>query len=232
MRAVTRIGTRRIYRLVIDPVQPALIEALRPVISDERLNAYLMATGFDQDRALRLYLWNAQIGEAFHLPIQAIEVGLRNRIEAALSEVFGPEWWQDPRMLAIVDDDRRADLALVLKRIRNRKLTLGTGQVVAGLSFGFWVGMLQARYNPGLWGGRLHKVFPDYPANRNRATLAATAGRAAWLRNRIWHHEPVMKLDLSLEYATLMKLLGWISAAKADWVRANCRVPILLRQKP
>lgn len=215
-----------------EPVQPSLIDQLRPVISDERLGTYLTAAGFDADRALRLYLWNAEVGEAFHLPIQAVEVALRNRIQAALAAEFGTDWWKSVKLLAVLDDDRKADLALVLKRIRNRKLTLGTGQIVAGLSFGFWVGMLQPRYNPLIWGGRLHAAFPDYPANRNRASLAQAASRVAWLRNRIWHHEPIIRLDLSAEYGMAITLLAWLSAPKATWVRTRSRVPELLRQKP
>lgn len=215
-----------------EPVQPSLIDQLRPVISDERLGTYLTAAGFDADRALRLYLWNAEVGEAFHLPIQAVEVALRNRVQVAIAREFGTDWWKSLKLLAALDDDRKADLALVLKRIRNRKLNLGPGQIVAGLSFGFWVGMLQKRYNPLIWGGRLHAAFPDYPANRNRASLAQAASRVAWLRNRIWHHEPIIRLDLSAEYGTVITLLTWLSAPKAGWIRSRSRVPELLRLKP
>lgn len=215
-----------------DPVQPSLLDRLRPAISDARLSTYLTAAGFDEDRALALYLWNVQIGEALHLPIQAVEVALRNRIHATLSETFGPAWWSDPALGALLDSERATDLGVVLRRIRNRKLPLNDGQVVAGLSFGFWVGMLQKRYSPPLWSGRLHQAFPDYPSTRNRATLAKAGGRVAWLRNRIWHHEPIIHLDLSAEYGGIMALLAWLSGPKAEWIRANSRVPALLRVKP
>lgn len=232
MRAVTHVGTRKTYRPVASQVQHDLIDALRAVVSEERLGTYLTAAGFDTERALRLYMWNAQVGEAFHVPIQAVEVSLRNRINTALTAQFGVEWWKHKDLLVVLDHDRQSDLALVLKRIRNRKLPLTAGQVVAGLSFGFWVGMLQKRYNPVIWGGHLHQSFPDYPANRNRASLAQAVGRVAWLRNRIWHHEPIIGLDLSAEYGTVMRLLTWLSEPKAEWIRAHSRVPTLLRQKP
>ena len=67
-----------------DISKQTLIDALKLSISSDRLATYLKATGFDDDRALRLYLWNAIVGEAFHLPIQAVEVGLRNCINFAL----------------------------------------------------------------------------------------------------------------------------------------------------
>jgi len=214
------------------PVQQSLIDTLRPVISEERLGTYLTAAGFDVDRALNLYVWNAQIGEAFHLPIQAVEVGLRNRVAAALTAEFGSEWWKARVLLGIFDDDRRSDIELVLRRIRNRKQPFVPGQIVAGLSFGFWVGMLQPRYNPRVWSRQLRLVFPALPRDRNRGSLATSAGRAAWLRNRIWHHEPIIKLDLSAEYGRVMTLLEWISPEKALWLKPHCRVPLLLRRKP
>jgi hypothetical protein len=214
------------------PVQPRLIDRLRPVISDARLGTYRVAAGFDDERALALYLWNAEVGEAFHLTIQAVEVALRNRTSAALERLFGAEWWASPDLLSVLDGERKADLDLVLKRIRNRKLPLAAGQVVAGLSLGFWVGMLHKRYNPTLWGGRLHQAFPDYPLDRNRASLAEAASRVAWLRNRIWHHEPIIHLDLSLEHARVVRLLRWLSVAKADWIVPHSRLAQLLHNKP
>ena len=196
-------------------VQQSLINQLKPVISEERLGTYLTAAGFDVDRALKLYVWNALIGEAFHLPIQAVEVSLRNRISFAFANAFEPDWWKDDRFLSMLDEERGADIRLVRQRIRNRKLSPVTGQVVAGLSFGFWVGMLHKRYNPLLWSGNLRMAFPSLPADRNRASLPVAAGRVATLRNRIWHHEPIIKRDLSAEYGTIMTLLEWISPAKA-----------------
>lgn len=213
-------------------VQQNLIDQLKPVISEERLGTYLTAAGFDVDRALKLYVWNALVGEAFHLPIQAVEVSLRNRVSVAFADAFGPDWWKNDSFLAMLDEERGADIRLVRQRIRNRKLSPVTGQVVAGLSFGFWVGMLHKRYNPPLWGGRLRLAFPSLPTERSRASLAVAAGRIATLRNRIWHHEPIIKRDLSAEYGGVMTLLEWISPEKAAWIRPYCRVPQLLRQKP
>jgi hypothetical protein len=80
-------------------------------------------------------------------------------------------WWRNGELEAILDEERRADLRVVLQRIRNRKLVLHTGQVVAGLSFGFWVGILDGRYNPPIWGNQLRVAFPDFPAGRGRKSL-------------------------------------------------------------
>ena len=43
------------------------IRAIRATISSSRFATYFKAAGHDEERALRLYLWNAQLGEAFHV---------------------------------------------------------------------------------------------------------------------------------------------------------------------
>jgi hypothetical protein len=101
----------------------------------------------------------------------AVEVGLRNGINLALSRVYTPNWWECKNLFDLLDEERKGDLVTVLKRIRNRKLEPYSGQVVAGLSFGFWVGILDGRYNPPIWGGQLRTAFPFLPPGRGRKSL-------------------------------------------------------------
>ena len=218
----------------VEGSQPTLFDRLKPAMSEDRLGTYLITAGFDPDRALRLYVWNAAIGEAFHLPIQGVEVGLRNRINGALIAMFGPEWWQDAGFLRAIGGDRErlSDLDMARRRIARRGVPLTTGQTVATLSFGFWVGMLHARYNPGIWSGQLRTAFPSLPPAKNRYDLADSAKRVSELRNRIWHHEPVFRMNLMAEFTAVMELLTWVCPVKAAWIRPQCRVPALMRQKP
>jgi hypothetical protein len=214
------------------PLNEDQIAAILSAISPDRFKTYLAAAGHCRQRALKLYLWNARLGEAFHLPIQAVEVALRNSISLALSRVFTANWWECKDLFDLLDDDRRADLALVFRRIRNRELELHTGQVVAGLSFGFWVGMLDGRYNPPIWGGQLRTAFPSFPADRARKNLHARVRRVGTLRNRIFHHEPLIGRNNLSDFSDLITLLEWISPEKTAWIRPHCRVPQIVRERP
>lgn len=212
--------------------QPELLDHLKRSISEERLATYLTAAGFDTDRALRTYLWNAQIGEAFHLPIQGVEVGLRNCVNRALCGKYGGNWWSEPSLLGLLGPDKLRDLEVARRRITHRRAPMETSQIVATLSLGFWVGMLHRQYNPQLWSSALRGTFADLPRNRKLSDLAAHARRVRDLRNRIWHHEPIFRMNLSEEYRVVMELLTWICPVTSGWIRPNCRVPQVLRQKP
>lgn len=230
------IGSHELYKLMAVPIQQPLngneIAAILTAISPDRFNTYLTAAGHSQERALRLYLWNARLGAAFHMPIQAVEVALRNSINVALSNVYTPNWWECKNLFDLLDEERKADLTIVLRRIRNRELELHTGQVVAGLSFGFWVGILNGRYNPPIWGGQLRTALRSFPADRARKSLHDSVRKVATLRNRISHHEPLIGRNNFSDFSNLMMLLEWICPEKAAWIRPNCRVPQIVRERP
>lgn len=212
--------------------QPSLASQLARSVSADRLHTYLTAAGFDEDRALRLYLWNIQIGEAFHLPIQGVEVGLRNAVSDGFGLKYGTQWWADTRFLTIAGHHARADIDTAKRRIASRGKPITTPQIVANLSFGLWTALLAPSFNPHVWSAYLASAFPALPPGTSRRDIHQRAGRIGQLRNRIAHHEPIFRMNLSEEYRATMELLTWICPVKAAWLRPHCRVPALLRVKP
>ncbi|MEM9426225.1 MAG: hypothetical protein AAGA06_05940 [Pseudomonadota bacterium] len=212
--------------------EAAPVHSLTEIISPLRLGTYLNAAGHNAERALQLYLWNAKIGEAFHLPIQAVEVGLRNRVNDGLVHVFGAEWWQQQDFVDVAEGTRLDDVQLVLRRLDSKGKERSTGQVVAGLSFGFWVAMLHRRYNPEIWSHCLRSAFPKMPAGITRDVLHTDVREIAEFRNRIWHHEPIFRRNLSNDFSMCMKVVQWLCPEKAAWIRPHCRVQSMLREKP
>lgn len=210
----------------------APVAALSEIISPLRLGTYLNAAGHDAQRALQIYLWNAKIGEAFHIPIQAVEVGLRNRVSDGLAAAFGPDWWSDPAFLALIGAKRAADIDVVKARLASKGKQVATGQIIAGLSFGFWVAMLHRRFNPAIWSGNLRAAFPHLPAATNLHSLHEKAGDIADFRNRIWHHEPIFRRNLTADYSQCMMVLGWLCPSKRTWIKPHCRVSTVMRKKP
>ena len=197
-----------------------------------RLGTYLIASGHDADRALSLYLWNAKMGEAFHLPLQSFEVGLRNRLSDGIEAVFGRDWWCDVAFAKKAGEKRMNDIDVVIRRLNSKGITPDTGQLVAGLSFGFWIAMLHGRHNRAIWSATLAQAFPHLPSGIDRRKLHARAMEIANFRNRISHHEPIFKRNLSLDYGRCMEAVKWLCPVKAAWIKPHCRVSAMIRAKP
>ena len=201
-------------------------------ISPERFSSYLKAAGFDQAVAFELYVWNSHMGEAFYTPLQATEIALRNRIDACLQVAFGEEWWRSEAFLSLIAADKRRAIRTVEKRVVKRQLPLVIPQIVAGLSFGFWIEVLKPHFETASWNSAFSLIFPYLPGGESRETLLERVTIIVELRNRISHHEPIFKRDLSKDFATVMTLLKWICPSTHEWIKPHCRVPTVLRQKP
>ncbi len=209
-----------------------MLKLLEPTLSSARISTYMLAAGHNEGKALALYVWNAQLGEAFHLPIQAVEIALRNRINSVLVASYGTDWWRNASLLRLVEKRQKDSIEEVQTRITKRGQSLITGQIVAGLSFGFWVSMLDARYNPTIWSRHLRSGFSHLPSDKSRDDLQRLVRKIASFRNRIWHHEPIFKANISDNYSTCIRALEWLCPHKTAWIKPQCKVMTVLRFRP
>ena len=198
---------------------PIMSDVIVRSMSRERFQTYYLAADENIAEALQLYLWNAEAGAAFHLPIQAVEVSLRNRINTVMLRTFGAEWWSDDRCNNFLGARSIKILKSTTAHLKQRKNELTAGDLVGSVSFGFWVTL--ARRLPQL-------VLPEL----TRAEIVADLERVHQLRNRIAHHEPIFRRDLLADYGIAMRLLRLLCPATHDWIRPHCRVPQLVRRKP
>lgn len=197
------------------------------------MQTYLIAAGFDRARALRLYLWNAELAAAFHLPLQAVEVALRNRIGGALIAVHGARWWEAGAFTGLLRDSEYENLRWLLSRIPHADGTAAEQAWIMGrLGFGFWVALLDGTFNTTIWSRRLALDFPALPVRVDRHGLRTRLIAVKQLRNRVAHHEPVFKGGPDIAYKETLEALSWLCPHKAAWVRRHSRVPALLRERP
>lgn len=135
-------------------------EAVCAAFSGQRLEPYANRSAGDLDRTLDLYAWNTRMSAAAFETVAHLEVLFRNAIDRELSLHFqertrGIPWFlsQPP-----VTAEMTASIDAVRQRLRRENID-NRHQIVAGLSFGFWAGMLGGRYDE-LWRSALHRAFP------------------------------------------------------------------------
>ena len=197
-----------------------------------RIHQFMRVAGHDAVRAQALHDWNEAIGSALFRPLQKLELALRARIPVAFENIYGPAWYQDPRFKKKSDLADRKSIAAAIQRLMAAGLSIDSDALMAKAPFGLCVGLLRPIYNPEVWSKELHRTFPALPASEGRPGLASIASHAAWLRNRIDHHEPLVDVDLSLSHSKILKALGWIDLVLAARARRDTAVQQLLRAKP
>ena len=117
-----------------------ILDELEVSLSADRLGTYLAATGGDRTRAVRLYTWNTAVSAAFYGSLQALEVALRNAMNRELAAVYGQAWHDNSK--TGLDSGCLVRIEQTKQDLRKNKYPDDPPQVVASLSFGFWVSLL------------------------------------------------------------------------------------------
>jgi hypothetical protein len=209
--------------------------------SPERLAHYLAASHGDQQQAIALYRWNAEISAAFLVPLGYLEVALRNTLDRQMTarhqRLGGSRHWlfDDTRQLGrdAHGPGRHAqpynDIDTAIRHVHTNRKPLNAEQILSELPFGFWHQLVSRRHTflwPDLAGG-----FP-YAPSRSPHPIRDRLTRLRVLRNRIGHHHRVWATDLPARYTELLDLAGWIDPDLAGWIGAHSNVTATITTRP
>ena len=203
---------------------------LQTAFSHARLGRYLNWSNGDPDAALQLYTLNAKLSEALYIPLQALELALRNRIHDAMRNRFGEEWLLDASECLSEKQVQKVRRALVEVSLNRKPHT--SEQVLSTLSFGFWTALLGKEYEA-LWRETLYQIARKANGKRvPRKSLSGPLTTIRKLRNRIAHHEPILYYNLPRHHADIRQIISWLSPEAEQWCAGCDRFPALYQANP
>jgi len=205
------------------------IRQIEKAISSDRLSTYLFAIGKnDIEKALELYMWNTIVSSEFYIPLQGLEVTLRNNIHIAMYAKTQHENWYD--YINFFDEHSKLKLANAKAKVLKKYNSYDVPHIIAELSFGFWVGLIDKHYHQTLWEPTIGKIFSS--ARMPRSEIRLQLGYLKEFRNRIAHHEPIFSRDLYADYSSVISAIGWLNIEKSIWIEENNDVLDVLSRKP
>lgn len=210
---------------------PQTIQAVKASLSSPRIATYeksVVVSGADiEPAAVDLYNWNTQISGAFLAPLHICEVVIRNSISDALTAVYGLRWPWSPVFEASLSSplhgyNPRRDL----RDARTGQPT--TGKAIPELKFVFWQRMFTGRHDVRIWAAHLRTVLPNLDPGKSvaqlRTEIYADLEHVRFLRNRIAHHEPIFRRDLTDDLRKIEALIRFRCDLTADWMMHNQQV--------
>ena len=209
------------------------INDLQLPLSKERLEAYRPDQGSDLAMVVN-YFWNLRLCEALYPTLNAVEIALRNSINSALNNYYNNEYWFEGEWTnnsLLVESTQYTQIEDARSKLRKRNSEENPGRIVAELSFGFWVGLLNRPYEEKIWSlndyALLRIVFPAARRrDRKRSLLRDRFAVINDLRNRVFHYEPIgYRKTLGQEHANILQAIGWISPVMRDSIKLYDRFP-------
>lgn len=206
-------------------------------VTEFRLFPYFIATDKDIELALALYRWNIELCSEFFKIIHYCEVGLRNGIAEAISNVYGKSWPWEQGFIETLHAPRRGysqkrELMRCIERIDE-----DTNQVANTLSLAFWERMLDNRFQLKIWENQLSQVFPNFSmeanSDKSRKHLLKQVCSTRVFRNQIAHHQPIFtRTDLTSDLDKMLEIVWSRCQVTANWLRRTENVTSLIAECP
>lgn len=198
-------------------------KSLEITLSRDRLEKYLDETGQDLDASIELYEKNTRLAEAFYMPLQCVEICLRNQLHIQLSNTYGELWYENGNP-PLLDDSLRMIFEAKEELTKAGRVT--PGRMVAELKFAFWVGLMGPKYDATLWRKCLHRAFPA-SGGRPRKTIHWRFNAIRRFRNRVAHHEPIFHLSPIVRHQEIIEAISWMCRNTSAWALHHSRLPII-----
>ncbi|UJW34334.1 hypothetical protein L3Q67_11520 [Saccharothrix sp. AJ9571] len=206
------------------------VDVVWDMLSEPRMAPYLATVGCDKAKALELYEWGSRTSSAAFEVVGHLEVLLRNALDRSLRRHFREDQRGIPWFLLPTPGGEHVAEAVATVRERLRPLGQESRhQIIAGLSFGFWSGLLGTRYEE-LWRDCLHRAFPNSSGKRKQVAVAVE--RVRKFRNRLAHHDSTINVDIPFEVRQIFDLAAYIDADAANWLKQRSTVMAVYAQRP
>lgn len=205
-------------------------QTLEARLSTPRMGRYLKGYQGNQADAAAAYLHNMRIAESLVSIFHVLEVGLRNAIQREMVREYQRDDWYES-----FKDSNNRELVRSYEKVGDARISLqkrgvapSVDDITAELSFGFWTALFNRKAFAHL-SKPLMRVFHYCPKHsKNADTIRSRLNHARDLRNRCFHHEPLLWQPLFTLHRDITEIVQWIDPDLCTWIKSHDRLPIVL----
>lgn len=174
------------------------------LIPESRLYTYQKIQGISPQDVVDVYFLLQDISSKLFIPLQSLEIFLRNRIHTQLKKTFDRDDWYNDDGFYMSDLSHQA-LKKTLDKLKDEITERGitSDDIVANLTFGFWVSMHKSTYlyhdKSLFWENNFSEVYQNFEhkkANSLEEKMSNIYNQLVIVndvRNRLYHYEAVWK---------------------------------------
>jgi Abi-like protein len=212
-----------------------IVKLFRSTVSEARFARYMSDCRGQVSDAVSLYYFNTEVSKALYSSLQMWEIALRNKLNSFLSWKFTPRWpYDDTRALRqLAGNDRRKVTESIERQRQLRGIkTVPVEAIVADLSAGFWVSLLNSGYDvPFVWRYNLGRVCPN-ELTASRKDISDLSNELLALRNRVAHHEPIYHLPLKTRRVQIRRAISAMCLGANAYAEKTCTFSAVWAAKP
>ncbi len=221
--------------------------------SDHRINRYLKATEFSEQKTIQLYRHNLLISSSFNPLLGVLEVVLRNNIDLILSDFFKDKNWilnqrkgfmSDPSLnykskrtnQFRTNDFLKTEVTKAENKLIKSGGSLSKGNIISEQTIGFWTSFFEVQHYKILKGKPI-QIFHQLPNGFGRKEVSDELTKIRRFRNRIYHNEPICFIENRIDfsetidvYDSIIKVLYWLDPYLIDFINDLDRVKDMIQK--
>ncbi len=187
-------------------------------ITEERLKPYLAVTDNDFDLSIELYLLYMRINESLYFPLQNIELIIRNSFYKIIANKYGKDWIFEKKYLLYGLSGKKDLLEKQLDLLYHKNKSIkNINDVISNVQFGFWLVFLDDDFEVTIWRPCLRKLFVKYDNKVLRSNIRDRLKFIKSIRNRVFHHETLLRYNLMDSYKEIIYFISLISDEFSKW---------------
>jgi len=189
-----------------------LYKQLELSISKDRLEEYKRILRTTKTKTVfTYYILNSELSKSWYMPLQNLEVTLRNNFHNVFTQYFKTNKWYEIEDFLEVNELKKIESAKY--KIRKSRKEVTASRVISELNFGFWTALFSTQYEQKIWIKYSKDIFPNIPnKNKNRKLLSSKLNTIRYFRNRIFHFEPIFKnKNLNSVYTDILNMIKWLN---------------------
>lgn len=159
-------------------------------------NNFISKSRMVQYNSIDEYIENLQISKEFYIPLSILEVSLRNSLNSFFSKKVGPNWLFDKTFIKPYMQNK-IDTAVTILKQQGKDIT--QDNLIAELSFGFWIVLLKKPFQEYLRYKDLKEIFPNITIEKDikvtRHYIFTKVNNIRLFRNKVFHFDKIINKD-------------------------------------
>lgn len=139
------------------------------------------------------YIKNLQLSNEFYIPLSILEISLRNSLNDFFNDRVGKDWLFDKEFIK-PQLQIKIDTATKILKQQNKAIT--QDNIIAELSFGFWIMLLKKPFQEYLRYKDLKVIFPNIVSEKdikvNRHYIFTKVNKIRLFRNKVLHFDKII----------------------------------------
>ena len=139
------------------------------------------------------YFDNLKLCKNYYIPLSLVEIALRNSLNNHFNVKVSENWLLDKKFIQ-PQHQSKIDVSIRLLKIEGKHIV--QDNILAELSFGFFVTFFKAAYKNYFRYNDLKQIFPNLPSSKdksiNRHFIFTKLNNIRLFRNKVFHHDKII----------------------------------------